>query len=518
MAAGLERMLQPYWALLDAGSAARLLAALCLAWGLWKAVAVYFQTRAQFQAFKAFPGPSRHWLYGNMHEFKQDGKDLDKVISWAEQYPFGHTLWFGNFLPMLFITHPDYAKTLLGRGDPKAWTYNFLTPWIGNGLLILNGKKWFQHRKLLTPAFHYDILKPYVKLMSDSTKVMLDKWEKLITKDNKTVELFEHVSLMALDSIMKCAFSCESNCQTDSKNAYVQSVYDLAYLSDHRFRWFPLHNDVIYHLSPYGYRFRKACKIAHQHTDNVIKQRKELLKNGKELEKIKEKRHLDFLDILLCSKDENGEGLSDTDLRAEVDTFMFEGHDTTSSGIPWILYNMAKYPEHQEKCREEIRGILGDRNTIEWNDLSMMNYTTMCVKESLRLYPPVPLVSRELTSPIKFCDGRSLPKGSVISVSISAIHRDPKIWEDPEVFDPVRFSPDNSSHRHSHAFLPFIAGQRNCIGQTFAMNEMKVAVALTLLRFELSLSTMDPPLVLPQLVLRSKNGIHVNLKKLKEKL
>ncbi|CAI9531797.1 unnamed protein product [Staurois parvus] len=192
---------------------------------------------------------------------------------------------------------------------------------------------------------------------------------------------------------------------------------------------------------------------------------------------------------------------------------MFEGHDTTASGISWILYCMAQNPEHQEKCREEIREVLGDRKTMNWEDLSKLPYTTMCIKESLRLYPPVPSVSRELSKPITFFDGRSLPAGSLVSLNIYCIQRNPAVWEEPEVFDPLRFSPENSAKRHSHAFVPFAAGPRNCIGQNFAMNEMKVAVALTLNRFELSPDLSQPPLKLPQLVLRSKNGVHVFLQR-----
>ncbi|NXL96194.1 CP4B1 protein, partial [Alectura lathami] len=199
---------------------------------------------------------------------------------------------------------------------------------------------------------------------------------------------------------------------------------------------------------------------------------------------------------------------------AEVDTFMFEGHDTTTSGISWILYSMAMHPEHQQRCREEIKGIVGDRDTIEWDDLGKMPYTTMCIKESLRLFPPVPAVSRQLSEPVTFFDGRSLPEGTQIGVSIFAIHRNRDVWEDPEVYDPLRFSPENSAQRHSHAFLPFSAGSRNCIGQQFAMNEMKVATALTLLRFELFPIASKPPAPIPQLVLKSSNGIHLRLKKI----
>ncbi|NXC46880.1 CP4B1 protein, partial [Penelope pileata] len=477
-------------------------------------VARFYQERKKIiKALEAFPGPPKHWLYGHNHLITGD-KILNLLVSWGEEYPYAFPRWFGPVLPSLIIHHPEYAKTILGRSDPKAnLVYNLLVPWIGKGLLILDGTKWFQHRKLLTPAFHYDVLKSYVSLMSDSVKVMLDKWEKEITH-KKSVELFQDVSLMALDSIMKCAFSYNSNCQTQSNSdSYVRAVFDLSYLISKRIQTLS-YKDAFYHLTRSSREFRDACKLAHAHTDKVIQERKMLLSSEKELDKILKKRHLDFLDILLCSKDENGAGLSDEDLRAEVDTFMFEGHDTTASGISWLLYCMALHPEHQQQCREEIQGILGDRDTIEWEDLGKMTYSTMCLKESLRLFPPVPSVSRQLSEPVTFSDGRSLPAGSLVGVNIYGIHRNRDVWEDPEVYDPLRFSPENSAHRHSHAFLPFSAGSRNCIGQQFAMNEMKVALALTLLRFELSPCTPKPPALTPQLILKSSNGIHLHLKKI----
>ncbi|XP_044156717.1 cytochrome P450 4B1-like [Bufo gargarizans] len=487
---------------------------LCLLYVLVKAWKLYLNRKQLEKNFRQFEGPKRHWLYGNAQEFHESGNDMEIMVRYAEQYPYAYPLWLGNFFAVLSICHPDYAKAILSRQDPKDnFAYHFLTPWIGKGLLVLSGQKWFQHRRLLTPGFHYDVLKPYVKLMSDCVTVMLDKWERLIP-DQNPVELFHHVSLMTLDTIMKCAFSYQSNCQLNSESIYIKAVYELSHLVNYRL-FYPLyHNDLIFYLSPHGFRFRRALKIAHEHTDKVIKERKQSLKEDTELEKIQKKRHLDFLDILLCARDENGQGLCDEDLRAEVDTFMFEGHDTTSSGISWILYCLAKYPEHQVKCREEIREVLGKRTTVEWEDLSKLPYTTMCIKESLRLYPPVPEVARQLKEPITFIDGRSLPKGAIIFLCIYAINRCPSIWEDPEVFDPLRFSPENSSTRHSHAFLPFSAGGRNCIGQNFAMNEMKVATALTLQRFELQLDPKREPVIRSQLVLRSMNGIHVNLKKI----
>ncbi|XP_030250031.1 cytochrome P450 4T8 isoform X1 [Sparus aurata] len=500
--------LQPCWPRMH-----HLFALLCLVAVVYKMTILFAKQRDAIRNFAAFPSPPSHWLFGHVFEFKQDGTDLDTLVKWAEHYPYAFPLWFGPFVCILNIHHPDYVKTILATAEPKDdLAYRFIESWIGDGLLVSKGQKWFRHRRLLTPGFHYDVLKAYIKPMSDSTKTMLDKWESYANTD-KSFELFEHVSLMTLDSILKCAFSHNSNCQTEGgTNAYIKAVYELSNLINLRFRTFPYHSDLIFYLSPHGYRHRKACSVTHSHTREVIRKRKEALKEEKELDRIQAKRNLDFLDILLLARDENQQGLSDEDIRAEVDTFMFEGHDTTASGLSFILYSLACHPEHQKMCREEIMQALEGKDTMEWEDLSKIPYTTMCIKESLRLYPPVPGMNRKTTKPITFFDGRTLPAGSFVGTSVYGIHRNAAVWENPDVFDPLRFLPENTSRRSPHAFVPFSAGPRNCIGQNFAMNELKVATALTLKKYELIEDPTCKPKIIPRLVLRSLNGIHIKIR------
>ncbi|XP_010608555.1 cytochrome P450 4A4 isoform X2 [Fukomys damarensis] len=434
---------------------ASLLALLLL---LFKAAQLYLHRQWLLKAVQQFPCPPSHWLFGHKQEFQKD-QELQQMLKWAEKFPSACPRWFrGNKLTVL-IYNPDYMKVILGRSDPKAHDiYKLVSPWIGYGLLLLNGPTWFQHRRMLTPAFHYDILKPYVAVVANSVQVMLDRWEQLISEDSP-LEIFQHVSLMTLDSIMKCAFSHKSSAQSDrNSHSYLQAIADLKDLIFYRIRSIIHQNDIIYSLSSNGQLFKQACKLAHEHTDQVIKQRKSQLQNETELEKIKRTRHLDFLDILLFAKMEDGNSFSNKDLRAEVDTFMFEGHDTTASGISWILYALAAHPDHQQRCREEVQSILGDEASITWEHLDQMSYMTMCIKEAMRIYPPVPSVSRELSKPVTFPDGRSLPKGIIVSLSIYTLHHNPKVWPNPEVFDPFRFAVDST--RHSHSFLPFSGGSR----------------------------------------------------------
>ncbi|CAO2588538.1 Cytochrome P450 4A12 [Lemmus lemmus] len=469
---------------------------------LFKVIQFYVRRQWLLRATQQFPSPPAHWFFG--HKIPED-QELQEILTQVKNFPSACPRWFWGSKMRLQVYDPDYMKVILGRSDNHLCT--------GYGLLLLNGETWFQHRRMLTPAFHYDILKPYVRIMADSVHIMLDKWEQIVGQDS-TLDIFQHISLMTLDTIMKCAFSHEGSVQLDRKyQPYIQAVEDLNNLFYFRVRNIFHQNDTIYSLSSNGRQAISAYRLAHDHTDRMISMRKAQLQNEEELEKVKKKRYLDFLDILLLSKMEDGKSLSDEDLRAEVDTFMFEGHDTTASGISWIFYALATHPEHQQKCREEVQSILSDGTSVTWDHLDQMPYTTMCIKEAMRLYPPVPVVARELATPITFPDGRSLPKGFIVSLSFYGLHHNPRLWPNPEVFDPSRFAPNAA--RHSHAFLPFSGGTRNCIGKQFAMNELKVAVALTLLRFELLSDPTMVPVLVQRSVLKSKNGIYLHLKKLK---
>ncbi|NXH37413.1 CP4F4 protein, partial [Myiagra hebetior] len=171
--------------------------------------------------------------------------------------------------------------------------------------------------------------------------------------------------------------------------------------------------------------------------------------------------------LISLLQDENGHTLSDEDIAAEADTFMFEGHDTTASGLAWLFYNLASHPEHQEQCRQEVQELLAGWDTvdIEWEDLSQLPFTTMCIKESLRLHPPVTAVSRRCTKDVPLRDGRIIPKGVICLMSIYGTHHNPDLWPGPEVFKPPRFSPENSMGWSRLFFIPFSASPRYVVGR-----------------------------------------------------
>ncbi|XP_014721363.3 cytochrome P450 4F2-like [Equus asinus] len=471
---------------------------------------------------RCFPQPpKRNWLWGHLGLVTSTEQGMRVVTQLVANYPQGFVTWMGPVMPAVFLCHPDMVRTVLSASAaiaPKDMIFSrFLKPWLGDGLLLSGGDKWSRHRRMLTPAFHFNILKSYVRIFNDSVNIMHAKWKRLVSEGSAHLDMFEHISLMTLDSLQKCVFSFDSNCQ-EKPSEYISAVLELSALVTKRSEQLFLYMDSLYHLTPDGRRFRRICRLVHDFTDAIIQERRRTLPDQglDDLLKTKAKvKTLDFIDVLLLAKDEDGKELSDEDIRAEADTFMFGGHDTTASGLSWVLYNLARHPEHQERCRQEVRELLRDREPkeIEWDDLAQLPFLTMCIKESLRLHPPAVGISRCCTQDIVLPDGRVIPKGVICLISIFGTHHNPSVWPDPEVYDPFRFDPENIKEKSPLAFIPFSAGPRNCIGQTFAMTEMKVVLALTLLRFRV-LPAGEEPRRKPELILRAEGGLWLRVEPL----
>ncbi|XP_020298469.1 cytochrome P450 4C1-like [Pseudomyrmex gracilis] len=188
-----------------------------------------------------------------------------------------------------------------------------------------------------------------------------------------------------------------------------------------------------------------------------------------------QKKRLALLDLLIAAFQENQ--ITDLDIREEVDTFMFEGHDTTAMGICFSLLLLAEHKDIQDRVRTEVNGMMEENEgKLTMASLQKLPYLERCLKEAMRLYPSVHLISRILSEDIK-CQSYTVPANTIVHLNIYGVHRDPNFWPHPDVFDPDRFLPDQVQNRHPYCYLPFSAGSRNCIGQRFAMYEMKAMIA-----------------------------------------
>uniref|UniRef100_A0A8C9PPM4 Cytochrome P450 family 4 subfamily F member 8 n=1 Tax=Spermophilus dauricus TaxID=99837 RepID=A0A8C9PPM4_SPEDA len=471
---------------------------------------------------RCFPQPPRrNWFWGHLGLAQNNEEGMRLVEELGHCFRDVHLWWVGPLYPVLRLVHPKFVAPLLQAPAtvvPKEMAfYGYLRPWLGDGLLLSASDRWSHRRRLLTPAFHFNILKPYMKIFNQSVDIMHAKWRRLVSEGSARLDMFEHISLMTLDSLQKCVFSFDSNCQ-EQPSEYIAAILELSALVTKRHHQIFLYWDFLYYLTPDGRRFRRACDLVHDFTDAVIQERRcTLAAQGVDdfFEAKTKSKTVDFIDLLLLSKDENGKKLSDEDIRAEADTFMFGGHDTTASGLSWALFNMARNPEYQERCRKEVQDLLRNRDPkeIEWDDLAQLPFLTMCIKESLRLHPPVTVISRCCTQDVALPDGRVIPKGVICLINIFGTHHNPAVWPNPEVYDPFRFDPENAKNRSPLAFIPFSAGPRNCIGQTFALSEMKVGLALTLLRFRVLPDDTEPRRK-PELILRAEGGLWLRLEPL----
>ncbi|PFX16164.1 Leukotriene-B4 omega-hydroxylase 3 [Stylophora pistillata] len=420
-----------------------------------------------------FPSAPSHWFTGHLHYVKNhDGTTLQFHVRCATEFKTCYIMRRGPLLTGLVLCHPDAIKVVQTSSAPKAPTYEFIKPFFGNGLVAANGNKWFRMRRLLTPAFHFEILRSYVQIFQDSTNTLLEKW---LSLESEEVELFHHLSLMTLDSILKCALSYETDCQTQEEaTSYIRAVYDASDEVLNRLMNPLLHSDIIYKMTAGAKRYSEVCAVTQAKAKEVIRERRATLQDSVEQEKLKKRRYLDFLDILLAARDESGNALTEEEITSEVMTFMFAGHDTTASSISWTLYNLARFPEQQEKCREEIDAVLGSKEEFEW----------CSARELLKV-----------DSDQRICKGDKTRRGTWVTTHIFALHRNPHVWADPEL------SPNASGP--------------NCIGQSFALAELKTTVAMILRMFELSVAPQniiqDYEDLQPHLILRAKNGIVVNI-------
>ncbi|KAK3084478.1 hypothetical protein FSP39_014177 [Pinctada imbricata] len=419
--------------------------------------------------------------------------------------------WIGPFNPIISLCHPDTAKLLFKSSEPKTIFkppgYCFFIHWLGMGLLLSHGKKWERNRRLLTPAFHFDILKPYVKIYNSVADTFLKSLQRDMDS-NKTVEIYSLVTLATLDTMLRCAFSYEDGlftCRVISKHIISYIVYCSQFhiLSSNPF----LHSDWMFFLSRPGREWKKHTDYVHKFAEEIISSRRRSLDDDPHQ---LDKRYLDFLDILITAKDSDGSGLSDEDIRAEVDTFLFEGHDTTASAISWAMYYLGKYPDEQQKVYDEVRNLTNGEENFTWENINECQRLTLFLKEAMRMSSPVPAVSRQLTRPMVF-DGIELPAGCPVGIWISHVNNHPDVWPDYQTFRPERFLENEAKARDPYAYVPFAAGPRNCIGQKFAFDEQKVIIARLVLRYKISLVPDFEYIQDIALITRAKYGIKLRM-------
>ncbi|KAF5301472.1 hypothetical protein FQA39_LY02201 [Lamprigera yunnana] len=402
-------------------------------------------------------------------------------------YPI-YKLWNGS-VPYVSLVSPEDIEVLLSSKDEleKSRIYKWLEAWLGTGLLTSKGTKWQYRRKLLTPAFHFGILQEFAKTIMEQSEILVEKLKKECDKPYTVIDPI--ITQFTLHTICETAMGTRLDETQEVIKNYVSAIYDMTQLLLERSKRPWLTINWLYFFTSMRRQEKKLVKALHKFTLSVINNRKvELDKNNYKKNGVVEfsdRKRMALLDLLLTLKKE-GAAIDDEGIREEVDTFMFEGHDTTSSGLISALLQLSNHQQIQEKVWEEISEVMEhSQRPFTFSDLQKLQYLEMVIKECMRINPSVPLIARRTQNEIITASGYKIPPDSLIQVHIYGVHHNPNVYPEPEKFDPERFSPDNCSRRHPFAFIPFSAGSRNCIGQRFAMLELKAALASIVRNYKL---------------------------------
>ena len=442
---------------------------------------------------KRASGPKSGFLFGNVPEYqKHPIAFLEKA-----QREYGNIVRFAGplGLPSYLIADPEHAEFVLRSKSASLIKDKFYVlmrrRFLGNGLLTSEGEYWKKQRKLAQPAFQPKNIHNYAEIMVRLTDKALNTW-----KDGEVRET--HIDMMAitLDIVAKTLFDADvtddARVVCDSLETAMEHFSASFFLLIIPF-WLPTQENR---------RMRAAVKKLDEIMYRVIRERRA---SGVDPG--------DLLSRLLAAKDEDGEGMSDQQLRDELITIFLAGHETTALSLSYTLYLLSQHPEVEAKLAQELRDVLGDRlPTLA--DIPKLTYTDLVVKEGMRLYPPAWAIGREATESFEV-GGYRIEKGAQIAISQFLLHRDPKWFPEPEAFKPERWVNDFDKTLPRCAYMPFGEGPRVCIGQYFAMMEAVLLLACFVQRYHFELAR-DPKLELaPSITLRPVGGIQMRVTKRK---
>ncbi|XP_043488265.1 cytochrome P450 4C1-like [Polistes fuscatus] len=243
-------------------------------------------------------------------------------------------------------------------------------------------------------------------------------------------------------------------------------------------------SDWMFAMTRIGKQYFKSIEYMRCFSRELIKKRKEARRfktiSDNKTNDFDIKKRKAFLDLLLDINEKDSNSMSDENLREHVDTFIFAGHDSTSSAIAWTLLFLGNELEIQEKVYQEIKDVMEKFDgSIDIQTIFQLKYLERVCKETHRLIPSVCTFSRTITEDIMI-DKYVVPKGAILAVHVHGLHHNPKVWTNPEKFDPDRFLIEQFQNKNPYAYVPFSAGPRNCIGQKFANLEQKLVLAMLL--------------------------------------
>lgn len=442
---------------------------------------------------QAPPGPRGHVLLGHARELQHDA--LNFYLRLAHEYgDVARMRLLSN--TTYVVSHPDGIRQILQKNhlnyDRDVFMYKPLRPFLGNGLSLSDGVLWRHQRRLMQPAFHRQRIAGLATQMTGVAAAIFQRWENR-TNQNEPLDMHEEMMRATLSIAGMTLFGLDLS---DEQNPVGQAFQTMVHaLSTYVFFPFP----PLAVPTPRNRRIQAALQTLNTLIQDLVCQRRK-----------QDRDTSDLLSMLLLARDEEGQGMSDQQLRDEIISLLFAGHETTANTLTWACFLLAGHPESASRIFEEVDTVLGGRYpTVE--QVSQLPYTRMVLDEALRLYPPTFALVRRTRADDTIC-GYRIPARHVVWTNIYAVHRHPEYWERPEVFDPERFSLEHQTVGAREAYFPFGGGPHLCIGNSFALLEGQLVLAMLASRYQLQLvpgQTVEPQLAL---TIRPRHGLPMLLK------
>ena len=447
------------------------------------------------------PGPRGLPVVGTSFMASRDSTQT--LTRWAHDY--GDIVYYRFFeFHFYALFHPQHIEqVLLGKTGNfvKGITSRANPELFGNGLLTSDGEFWRRQRRLSNPAFHRESLVRYADITTEEATRLLERW-----KNGETRNIHNDMMNVTLRIVLRSLFGSDLG----ESMKVIEPALDAIMVSSSGF-----HSIAFFLRIPTPTRARhfRAVREIDRVVYALIARGRERLKSSAGLVADAERQSVggakDLLTLLLTARDDDGNSMSDQQLRDEVITLLLAGHETTALNLSWTWYLLAQHPEVEEKLHAELDSVLGGRLPCA-ADLPRLQYTDRVIREMLRLYPPAWRIFRRTEEPFAVGD-YVLPPGSNIVLSQWVTQRDPRWFSEPERFYPDRWSEEAEARLPRFAYFPFGGGPRVCIGAGFAMMEATLLLATIAQHFRMRLAPNQRIEPLASITLRPKNGIRVEL-------
>ncbi len=400
--------------------------------------------------------------------------------------------------PGYLLYHPDAVKYVMHdhhrNYDKQSSLLNSFSTFFGNGLFTNNGESWLHQRRLMQPAFHHKRLAHFGTVMTDATLAMLERWQ---NAGSQPLDIETEMTRLTLRIAGLTLFNLDLSSDVDMVGHTFTTM--LPQLTHYVLVPFP----PLWVPTPRNRRLQAGLQTLNQVVYELISQRrKHLAESPVETG--------DLLSMLLLARDEQtSEGMNDQQVRDEVMTLLLAGHETTSATLTWICYLLSQHPEVEQRLHDEVDRVLGGQiPTVD--RLGDLPYTRNVIQEAMRLYPPAFFIIRHAIADDEI-GGYPVPANSLIFLMAHMVHRHPAFWEEPEHFDPDRFTPERSAHRPHYAYIPFGGGPRLCIGNSLAMMEAQLVLATVAQRYSLHLVPGHPVELQVSVATRPRHGLPMTL-------